>query len=101
MEYKMNVINDIDLEKVAGGNDGLTTRKVTGIKTGFLALRSDTCYDEKNELGTLYNGDYVYSTERYCGIYVYVYAECKKDTTYDRPAYSGYGWVNSNYLTKV
>lgn len=103
MENKMNrtELHDSALEKVAGGNDGLTTRKVAGLKTGFLALRSDAEYDAKNELGTLYNGDYVYSTERYCGVYVYVYAECKKDTTYDRPAYSGYGWVNSNFLTAV
>ena len=100
MENRVEM-NDIALEKVAGGNDGLTTRMVTGLKSGFLAIRSDTVYDPKNELGTLYNGDYVYSTERYCGMYVYVYAICRKDYTYDRPAYSGYGWVNSNYLSRL
>ena len=103
MESKINVIElkDIDLEKIAGGNDGLTTKKVYDLKTGYLAMRSDVVYDDRNILGHLYNGEYVYSTGRFCGDYEYVYAECKKDYTYDCDAYSGYGWVNKNFLTNI
>ena len=97
LENKVELTNE-ELEKVAGGNDGLVTRTVSGLKTGFLALRSDSVYDASNELGTLYNGDLVYSAEVYKNGYVWVYAECKKDYTYGRDAYSGYGWVNAGFL---
>lgn len=100
MENKLE-LNMEELAKVSGGEDGLTTRTVEGLKSGFLAIRSAADYDYKNELGALHNGDYVYSTEVYSGVYVWVYAECKKDSYYGRPAYSGYGWVNSNFLSKL
>ena len=97
----INELSNIELEKVAGGNDGLINKKVCSLKTGYLALRSDVYYDDKNILGHLYNGDYVSSTGRICGDYEYVYAECKRDFTYDCPAYNGWGWVNRGYLTNA
>lgn len=97
MENKVELTNE-ELRSVVGGNDGFTTRTVKGLKSGYLALRSDTCYDDKNIIGHLYNGDYVYSTERYCDGYVWVYAECRKDTVYPMPAFSGNGWVNAGFL---
>ena len=60
LENRVELTNS-DLEKVSGGNDGLIKRTVTGLKSGFLAIRSDACYDVKNELGALYNNDIVYS----------------------------------------
>lgn len=98
MENIVNEIRDVELEKVAGGNDGMTRMKVSGLKTGYLAVRSDAAYDDKNILGHLYNNEYVYATGRYCGDYVWVYAECKADYVYDCKAFSGNGWVNKNFL---
>ena len=99
MENKVCELGKEELEKVTGGNDGLTTRRVCNLKKGYLAIRNYPSYNAANELGTLYNGDYVYSTEKYDGDYVWVYAETKKDTYYDKPAYSGYGWVNKGFLS--
>ena len=48
------------MEQVVGGKsvfDNFEKRKVSGLKTGWLALRNDTAYDPKNEIGQLYNGD--------------------------------------------
>ena len=97
MENKVELTNE-ELNKIAGGNDGLTTRKVCGLAKGYLALRNDTCYDDKNIIGHLYNNDLVYSTEQYRDGYVWVYAECRKDTVYPKEAFSGYGWVNAGFL---
>lgn len=93
------ILTEEELKEVAGGNDGLLTRKVCGLEKGFLAVRSQPEYDPANELGCLFNGDYVYSTERYSNGYVWAYAECPRCDYYGKRAYSGYGWINCRFLT--
>ena len=66
-----------------GGN----TYKVTGAKN-YLALRSAAVYDDKNEIGRLYNGDSV-EVQNSSGTYWYVYSS--------KLGKSGY--VNARYLT--
>lgn len=99
MDNQFYELSDEELEKVVGGNDGLRRRRVSYLQTGYLAIRTRPVYDDSNILGTLYNGDWVYSTERYSGVYVWVYAETRYDPTYDKSAFSGYGWVNSTLLS--
>ena len=51
-----------NMEQVVGGKsifDNFEKRKVSGLKTGWLALRTDAAYDPKNEIGQLYNGEEV------------------------------------------
>ena len=60
---------------------------VTGT-THYLALRSAAAYDERNEIGRLYNGQTVEYINSGNGNYVYVYA----------PTLNAYGYVNRNYL---
>ena len=60
--------------------------RVTGT-TYYLALRSAPSYNSSNEIGKLYNGEYVYA-QNCSGTYWYVYSE--------KLGISGY--VNSNYL---
>ena len=66
MTNDIRKMNEAELNQVAGGIDGYcgldpsgpwTT--VTGLKSGWLALRSDYKYDYSNEIGQLYNGDRV------------------------------------------
>ena len=75
MSEEMKKVNDIELEAVAGGKDriadgvvsglhltshGSSSKKtVSGLTSGWLALRSAPCYDASNEIGQLYNGDKV------------------------------------------
>ena len=60
---------------------------VTGT-TYYLALRNAKAYDAANEIGRLYNGDYVYVQDTSDSTYWYVYA----------PQLNKYGYVNRNYL---
>ncbi len=100
----INIQNDIDvreikdklsveeMEQVVGGKsvfDNFEKRKVSGLKTGWLALRNDTAYDPKNEIGQLYNGDEVQ-----------VYYECTRNgyTWVYFPKLNKSGWVNSNFV---
>ena len=101
LENKAVELSREELENVTGGNDGFTTRRVCNLKSGFLAIRSMPAYDAANELGALFNGDYVYSREIYSkdGKYVWVYAETQTSTYYGKAAYSGYGWVNRDFLS--
>ena len=66
MTNDIRKMNEQELNQVAGGIDGFcgldpdgpwTT--VTGLTSGWLALRSDYKYDASNEIGQLYNGDRV------------------------------------------
>ena len=66
MTNDIRKMNEQELNQVAGGIDGFcgldpdgpwTT--VTGLTSGWLALRSDYKYDPSNEIGRLYNGDRV------------------------------------------
>ena len=102
VEIKNHELNEEELEKAAGGSGygGLRCRIVCNLEAGYLAIRSQPAFVEKNELGCLYNGYYVYSTNRYCGEYVWVYADVGYDPTYHKGPYAGYGWVNSRFLSK-
>ena len=101
MEIKNHELSEEELEKVAGGrgNGWLKRRIVCKLEAGYLAIRSQAAFVEANELGCLYNGYHVYSTERYCGEYVWVYADVGYDPTYHKGPYAGYGWVNSRFLS--
>lgn len=73
MSEEMKKVNDIELEEVVGGKDRIadgvvagphtkshgSKKTVTGLNSGWLALRSAPCYDAGNEIGQLYNGDKV------------------------------------------
>jgi hypothetical protein len=91
-------LNETDMEEVTGGDGSKrwNTRTVANLKNGYLALRTDPCYDD-NEVGELSNGDIVrISSNTITGtdvngnpcIYVYVYAE--------KSGISGY--VNAAFL---
>ncbi len=57
------------------------------VSKGYLALRNEKSYDASNEIGKMYNGDYVYLL-RDDGDYWYVYS----------PFLGSYGYTNSSYL---
>ena len=62
------------------------------VDSGYLALRSDPSYNEKNEIGELYTGDVVFVLEyRTNGSYWKV-----QSLKYSTP-----GWVNKDYLVYV
>ena len=54
---------------------------------GYLALRNAKAFDASNEIGKMYNGDYVYAL-RTNEQYWYVYS----------PSLGSYGYTNSDYL---
>ena len=61
---ELKKMNEMEIEKVAGGNGGYNTngyRTVCGIQTGWLAMRTAPTYDYNNEMRgyELYNGDQV------------------------------------------
>ena len=100
----MHELSSEELEKVAAGNDGISNglrpRTVAGLEKGYLAIRMKPAYNDANILGTLYNNNVVFSTECYDGNYVLVYANCPRDPYYGIGPFSGYGWVNKNYLAR-
>lgn len=57
------------------------------VASGYLALRNAKAYDSSNEIGKMYNGDYV-ETIRTGEQYWYVYS----------PSLGAYGYTNSDYL---
>jgi len=57
------------------------------VSSGYLALRNAKAYDSSNEIGEMYNGDYVEAI-RTSGQYWYVYS----------PSLGAYGYTNSDYL---
>lgn len=58
------------------------------VESGYLALRTAKAYDYTNEIGKLYNGDYVNVQDTSDSTYWYVYS----------PKLAKYGYVNKNYL---
>ena len=58
------------------------------VDKGYLAVRTERDYDESNEIGKLYTGDSVITTQTQGSTYWYVYA----------PGLNSYGYVNKNYL---
>ena len=89
-------MNTEELTQAVGGIDGKVgldegpMRTVHGLKTGWLALRSDACYDAKNEIGQLYNGDSV----QIMGNAAIV------DNDFDQAPVTSYTWVYSDRLKK-
>jgi len=92
-EFKM--VSEEELEKIAGGVDGMVGlydgpyKTVSGIQTGYLALRSDPSYNARNEIGQLNNGDRV----KVCG------NDAITDHDFDK-GYTSYTWVYSPRLNK-
>ena len=81
-----------ELEQIVGGKtvfDNFEKRKVSGLKSGWLALRTEAAYDPKNEIGQLYNDDEVT-----------VYYDCIRDgyTWVYFPKLNKSGWVNSKFV---
>lgn len=58
------------------------------VDKGYLALRTRPAYDDSNEIGELYTGDWVVVLDRYNSKYWWVYSE----------KYGCVGYVNCNYL---
>lgn len=56
-------VKDVELEQAAGGYGGNgVQRRVSGLKSGYLAMRTVAYYDANNEIrgAELHNGDVVY-----------------------------------------
>ena len=92
---EINKQPDQELEQVVGGvsQDGWTV--VTGLQTGYLALRTQPGYDYNNEIrgSESYNGDPLQITGTYAigfdgKTYVWVY----------NPRSARSGWVNASFL---
>ncbi|MBP3876270.1 MAG: hypothetical protein J6E41_11305 [Lachnospiraceae bacterium] len=105
MDNEIKKMNDEELNEIAGGKNALAdskhpehhsapagTRTVTGLQSGWLALRNAPAYNANNEVGHLYNGDVVTVTggTSYEGNtpYVWVYSDKLKMS----------GWVNATFL---
>ena len=93
-------MNMEELDKVAGGKHyyGVDSpgseyegpwRTVTGLESGYLAVRTYYEYNDNNIIGRLYNGNNVQQIEKHAKHgYVKVWA----------PTCGCEGWVNANYL---
>ena len=91
----MMKLEDAVVENAAGGNDGCNGcySTVCGLKTGYLAMRTQPYYSEANEIGCLYNGDCVQIVSGIIGgkdghNYVVVYS----------PKLGKQGYVNAAYV---
>ncbi len=81
-----------EMELIVGGKtvfDNFEKRKVSGLKIGWLALRTEAAYNPKNEIAQLYNDDEVT-----------VYYDCTRDgyTWVYFPKLNKSGWVNSDFV---
>jgi hypothetical protein len=89
-------MNNEELTQTVGGRDGKVglwegpKRTVHGLESGWLALRSDPCYDYHNEIGQLYNGDEVQIMGN----------DAMTEHDFDKTQYTGYTWVYSKRLDK-
>ena len=90
----MKKVNDMDLNKVAGGfgGDEYMSLATPCVDQGYLALRSQPCWDDSNEICQIYPGETFYvdtSNVAYGSGYAYYYAN-----------YDGIrGWVNVTFLS--
>ena len=97
MTNDIRKMNEVELKQVAGGVDGYhgldphgPWKRVSGLETGWLALRSDYKYNSGNEIGQLYNGDWVQ-----------VIGNCADaENDFDGPGITWYTWVYSERLDK-
>ncbi|MDO5475743.1 MAG: hypothetical protein Q4F43_01355 [Eubacteriales bacterium] len=101
MAEEFKKVSAEELEGITGGVNGKVGldmngpwKEVSGLKTGWLALRTDPVYDFKNEIGQLYNGDKVQIIGNGSGqssdgrSYIWVYSK-RLDKS---------GWVNDSFL---
>ena len=84
-----HIVSEEELKSIAGGIDGWHGLYDDGPWKTVCFLRTYPAYDYSNEIGQLYNGDFV----QICGNgsdngYVWVYS----------PKLNKSGWVNSNFL---
>ena len=87
----MNKINETNLEDVAGGNGApgqCLHLAQPCVQSGYLALRTQPCYNDANEIAQIYPGNrfYVDLNQCSCGYYMANYNGCC-------------GWVNASYVT--
>lgn len=96
MANEFEKLNNEELTEAAGGRHGKhglfegPTRTVHGLQTGWLALRSEPCYDYNNEIGQLYNGDKVQIIGN----------AAITDNDFDKAPVTSYTWVYSPRLNK-
>ena len=96
MTNDIRKMNNEELTQVTGGVEGMVGlydgeyMEVQGLESGWLALRSEPCYDYKNEIGQLFNGDRV----KLCG------NDAMAEHDFDKTEYTGYTWVYSPRLNK-
>lgn len=87
-EKNENIINDEELDEVAGGRGSSHHWKTVTchVQKGYLALRSAPAYKRENELDQIYNGhQFKIRPDKRSGAYVW-------------SKYHGIeGWTNSNY----
>ncbi len=96
MANEFEKLNSEELTEATGGRHGKKglwegpKRKVHGLETGWLALRSEPCYDYRNEIGQLYNGDEVQIIGN----------SAITDNDFDKAPVTSYTWVYSPRLNK-
>ena len=100
-EYKnveLKAISEEELNAINGGVDGKVGlcegpwRIVCNLQTGWLALRSHNSYDYTNEIGQLYNGDYVQIVGNGTDNgYIWVWS----------PRLNKSGWVNDKFIGPI
>jgi hypothetical protein len=91
----MNKINETELTNVAGGNGApgqCLHLAQPCVQSGYLALRSQPCWDDCNEIGQIYPGNRFYVDLNQCA--------SGSGYTYYMANYNGCcGWVNASYVT--
>ena len=96
MTNEFKKIDNEELNRTVGGREGKVGlwegpyRTVHGLQSGWLALRSEPCYDARNEIGHLYNGDRVQIMGN----------DALTEHDFDKAAYTAYTWVYSPKLNK-
>lgn len=75
-------------EREAAGISEYFDHRTVKVDKGYLALRSEKAYDEKNEIGRLYSGETVEIWESGDSAYWYVYS----------PKLYKFGYVNKDYI---
>ena len=91
---ELKKLDEMDLEKVTGGNDGAVYYNWVSVKasvqTGYLALRSWPEYNDDNILERINNGvGFLACYDQQDGEYI---LGCYNSTQ---------GWVNRNYVVKT
>lgn len=96
-------VSDQELEQTAGGavrpyhqySTSSRWKTVKGLKSGYLAMRTQRCYDYRNEMRgcELYNGDKVKLVEK-----AVTGSDGRKYAKVYSPKHNATGYVNADYL---